>query len=72
MPLVTKEEFYRLHGPIGTTLSFGAPMDLRSVWIYGHDMTKPFEERFHVITEADYDTPPKKTNQSKKSKKKAK
>ena len=60
MPRISTEEFNKRYGPIGTTLSFGVHMDLRSAWIFGHDMTKPFEERFHVITEADYDPLPRK------------
>ena len=60
MPRISTEEFNKRYGPIGTTLSFGVHMDLRSAWIFGHDMTKPFGERFHVITEADYDPLPRK------------
>ena len=53
MPEISAEEFDKRYGPPGTFLSIGAKMPLRSVPIYGHDMTKPFEERFHDAKEAD-------------------
>ena len=51
MPEISAEEFDKRYGPLGTSLSFGAKMPLRSVPIFGHDMTKPFEERFHDVEE---------------------
>ncbi len=48
MPMISKEEYRRRFGPVQTTLSFGSRIPLSRVPIFGHDMSKPFEERFHV------------------------